>query len=73
MILNPELAEGTITRYCGSLAGTCEGGRTNMLDPVVHFPEDCDDTEPTSCSAMAHHGTNAERIAPCGEELETNV
>ena len=44
MMLHPSLAEGTITRYCGSLAGTTEGGRGNMLDPVVHFPEDDTDT-----------------------------
>ena len=38
MMLHPSLAEGRITRYCGSLAGTSEGGRGNMLDPVEHFP-----------------------------------
>ena len=73
MILHPELAEGTITRYCGSLAGTCEGGRANMLDPVVHFPEDCEDTGPSSTPTLGHHGTNGERITPRAEELETTV
>ena len=45
-ILHPSLAEGTITRYCGSLAGTSEGDCGNMLDPVVHFPGDEPDTGP---------------------------
>ena len=73
MILHPELAEGTITRYCGSLAGTCEGGRANMLDPVVHFPPDCEDTGPSSTPALGQHGSNGERITPRGDKLETSA
>ena len=72
MILHPELAEGTITRYCGSLAGTCEGGRANMLDHVVHFPDDCDDTGPSCTAAKGLHGVGA-RITPHVTGLETTV
>ena len=43
-MLHPHLAEGTNTRYCGSLAGTREGGRANMLDPVEHYPDNDYDT-----------------------------
>lgn len=46
-----------------------------MLDPVVHFPEDCQDTQPSSTPATCHHGTNGngKRIAPGVEDLETSV
>ena len=73
MILHPELAEGTITRYCGSLACTCEGGRDNMLDLVVHFLEDCEDMGPSCTAATGQYGSNAKRISPCGEDIETSV
>ena len=73
MILHPELAEGTITRYCGSLSGTCEGGRANMLDLVVHFPGECEDTGPSSTSATGLQVTVGERMTPCGEDMETTV
>jgi hypothetical protein len=71
MMLHPDLAEGTITRYCGSLAGICEGGRANMMDPVVHFPEDCDDTGPSCSSAMAR--ATASRNTASVTDMETTV
>ena len=71
MILHPDLAEGTITRYCGSLAGTCEGGRANMLDPVVHFPDDGDDTAPSATAAHAP-GVVGTRVATVSD-METSV
>ena len=46
LILHPSLVEGTITRYYGSLAGTPEGGRGNMLNHVVYFLDNCIDTKP---------------------------
>ena len=73
MILHPELAEGTITRYCGSLSGTCEGGRANMLDPVVHFPGDSEDTRPSCTPATGPQVTGGERMTPCGEDMKTAV
>ena len=73
MILHPDLAEGTITRYCGSLAGTCEGGRANMLDPVVHFPGDCEDIEPSCTATTGLHVTAGDCLTPCGEDMETRV
>jgi hypothetical protein len=44
-----------------------------MLDPVVHFPQDCEDTEPCSTPATGHHGINAECIAPGVHDLETSA
>ena len=73
MILHPDLAEGTITRYCGSLAGTCEGGRANMLDPVEHFPEECDDTGPSSSAALALAGATGSRNTASVTAMETSV
>lgn len=73
MILHPDLAEGTITRYCGSLAGTCEGGRANMLDPLVHFPGDCDDIEPSCTNTTGLHVTSGECVTPCAEDMEATV
>ena len=73
MILHPDLAEGIITPYCGSFAGTCEGDRANMLDPVVHFPEDCHDTR-TSCSAaMGLAGATGARNTTSVMDMETIV
>jgi hypothetical protein len=73
MMLHPSLAEGTITRYCGSLAGTTEGGRGNMLDPVVHFPDACYDTGsavPTSTPILA---SGSQRVQPSHEDIENHV
>jgi hypothetical protein len=33
-LMHPDIAEGTITRYCGSLKGTGGGGLRNMLEAV---------------------------------------
>lgn len=33
MMLHPEIAEGTIARYCGRLAGNVNGGLSQMLTP----------------------------------------
>ena len=73
MILHPKLAEGTITCYCGSLAGTCEGGRTDMLDNVTHFPEDCDDLGPSCTAAMGLHGATGVCITASVTDMETIV
>ena len=70
MILHPSLAEGTITRYCGSLAGTTEGGRGNMLDPVVHFPEDCADTGPMCPTPTVYRPSGNRGSRQSGEEME---
>jgi len=68
MMLHPSHAEGTITRYCGSLAGTAEGGRGNMLDPIVHFPDDCYDAGPLAPTPTANHASGSQRAAPSEEE-----
>jgi len=33
MMMNPEIAEGTIARYCGRLAGNVNGGLQQLLTP----------------------------------------
>ena len=73
MILHPSLAEGTITRYCGSLAGTTEGGRGNMLDPVVHFPENCTDTGPLCPTPTPWHPSGSQCRTQSGEDMEKRV
>ena len=70
MILHPSLAEGTITRYCGSLAGTDEGGRGNMLDPVVHFPHDCGDTGPLCSATPLSRPRGSQLVTQSGEDME---
>ena len=71
MILHPNLAEGTITRYCGSLAGTTEGGRGNMLDPIAHFPDNCYDNVPTLPTPTP--GQGSQRVTPSEEDMEKKV
>jgi hypothetical protein len=73
MILHPSLAEGTITRYCGSLAGTTEGGRGNMLDPIEHFPDDCYDTGLTLPTPTPTTGQGSQRPPPSEEDMENLV
>ena len=73
MILHPSLAEGTVTRYCGSLAGTTEGGRGNMLDPVVHFPEDCVDTAPLCPTPVRRHPGGSQCPTQSGKDMEMRV
>lgn len=38
MILHPDVAEGTMTCYCGSLNGIAKDGLLNMLQLQVDFP-----------------------------------
>ena len=73
MMLHPSLAEGTITRYCGSLAGTVEGGRGNMLDPVEHFPNDDNDIGAPVPTPTSMRGTGSQCVTPCGEDMENHV
>ena len=70
MILHPSLAEGTITRYCGSLAGTAEGGRGNMLDPVVHFPGEESDTGPLCPTPTPRRASGSQRVTQSREDME---
>ena len=73
MMLHPSLAEGTITRYCGSLAGTTEGGRGNMLDPVLHFPDDCYDTGSAVPTSTPNCAIGSQRVTPSDEDIEKHV
>ena len=73
MILHPSLAEGTITRYCGSLAGTTEGGRGNMLDLIVHFPYDCYDTGPSLITPTPNAAQGSQRVTPSEEDMEKKM
>ena len=73
MMLHPSLAEGTITRYCGSLAGTNEGGRGNMLDPVLHFPDDCYDTGSAVPTSIPISAISSQRVTPSDEDIEKRV
>ena len=73
MILHPSLAEGTITRYCGSLVGTTEGGRGNMLDPIVHFPDDCYDTGAPQPTPTLKCASGNQRLTPFDEDMEKHV
>ena len=73
MILHPSLAEGTITRYCGSLAGTSEGGRGNMLDPVLHFPEDVTDTGAPFPTPARVHPSGSQYLTQSGEDMENRA
>ena len=73
MILHPSLAEGTITRYCGSLAGTTEGGRGNMLDPVLHFPEDGTDTGALCPTPSRVHPSGSQYLTQTRDDMEKRV
>ena len=73
MILHPSLAEGTITRYCGSLAGTTVGSRGNMLDLIVHFPDDCYDSGPPLPNPTLKPGSGSQRLTPSDEDMENHV
>ena len=44
-----------------------------MLDPVVHFPGDSEDTRPSCTPATGPQVTGGERMTPCGEDMETAV
>ena len=58
MMLHPDIAEGTIARYCGRLAGNVNGGLSQMLTPRRRDPPYL--SKPTTpCSvprATAHRG-----------------
>ena len=73
MILHPSLAEGTITRYCGSLAGTTEGGLGNMLDPVQHFPDDCNNVGTPMPTPTQKCASGSQRTTPSGEDMEKKL
>ena len=73
MMLHPSLAEGTITRYCGSLAGTTEGGRGNMLEPVVHFPDVCYDIGPAVPTPTPKPASDSQRVTPYEEDIEEHI
>jgi hypothetical protein len=72
-MLHPSLAEGTITRYCGSLAGTTEGGRGNMLDPIQHFPDDCYEGGPALPTPTPTTCQGSQRVTPTHEDMENRV
>ena len=72
-ILHPSLAAGTITRYCGSLAGTKEGGRGNMLDPVEHFPNDSAIDEAPSSIPTVPRPRGSQCVTPSEQEMEKHV
>ena len=44
-----------------------------MLDPVEHFPEDCDDTGPSSSAALALAGATGSRNTASVTAMETSV
>jgi len=73
MMLHPTLAEGTITRYCGSLAGTTEGGRGNMLEPIVHFPDECCDIGPAAPTPTPISAIGSQRMTPSEDNIEEQV
>ena len=73
MILHPSLAEGTITRYCGSLAGTTEGGRGNMLDPIVHFPNESYDDGTPQPTPTPRCASGSQRVPPSQDDMEKHV
>jgi hypothetical protein len=73
MMLHPRLAEGTITRYCGSLAGTREGGRGNMLEPVEHFPDSSDDAGPSMFTPTSMRVRGSQCPTPTGDDMEKHV
>ena len=51
MIMHPEMAEGTIARYCGRLAGNANGGLQQLLTPRrVEHPPVSQATTPMSMS-----------------------
>ena len=72
-MLHPSLAEGTITRYCGTLAGRVEGGRGNMLDPVEHFPNDSCDTGAGNLAPTVMRARGSQCVTPSGEDMEKHV
>ena len=73
MMLHPSLVEGTITRYCGSFAGTREGGRDNMLDPVEHFPNNSYDTGAPMSTPTSMRVRGSQCLTPSGEDMEKHV
>ena len=73
MILHPSLAKGTITCYCGSLVGTTEGGRGNMLDLVVHYPYDCYDIGPPGPTPTGMRASGSQCLTPSREDMEKHV
>ena len=73
MMLHPSLAEGTITRYSGSLAGTTEGGRGNMLDPIEHFPENCSDAGLPLPTPTSKPCSGSQRQTQSEEGMEVTV
>ena len=72
-MLHPSLAEGTIIRYCGSLAGTRDGGRGNMLDPPEHFPVDPSDNGPPSAIPTVSRPRGSQCVTPSEHDMEKNV
>jgi hypothetical protein len=73
MMLHPGLAERTITRYCGSLAGTKEGGRGNMLDPYEQYPDDPVDTAAPTSTPAPLRARGSQSLTPSGEDMEKHV
>jgi hypothetical protein len=73
MMLHPGLAEGTITRYCGSLAGTKEGGRGNMLDPYEQYPDESLHTEAPRSTPTLLRTRGSQSLTPSGEDMEKHV
>ena len=72
-MVHPSLAEGTITRYCGSLAGRVEGGRGNMLDPIEHFPNDSGDTTTPTPTPTALRPRGSQCQTPSGGDMEKHI
>ena len=73
MMLHPSLAEGTITRYCGSLASTKEGGRGNMLDPPEAFPNDDNDSQAPRPTPASRQVRGSQSLTPSWEDMEKHV
>ncbi len=48
MLLHPDLVEGTIAQFCGSLKGTLQGGLKNLFSPQVGTNPHIMTTPPTS-------------------------
>ena len=72
-MLHPGLAEGTITRYCGSLVGTKEGGRGNILDPYEQYPHESLDTGAPRSTPTLLRTRGSQSLTPSGEDMEKHV
>jgi hypothetical protein len=44
-----------------------------MLDPIVHFPDDCYDPAPTLPTPTPKSGQSSQRVTPIEEDMENRV